>query len=59
MTSKLELSTTDDLETKPLDHIEAENIHTEIIDLQPEVFNMDKDDWSDWEEENGSLNDDL
>lgn len=59
MTSTLELSTIDDLETKPLDHAEAENIHTEIIDLQQEVFSMDKDDWSDWEEENGSLNDDL
>ncbi|XP_071155177.1 protein-associating with the carboxyl-terminal domain of ezrin-like [Mytilus edulis] len=29
-----------------------------IDDIQPEVFSTDKDDWSDWEDENQSLNDD-
>ncbi|CAG2207832.1 SCYL3 [Mytilus edulis] len=29
-----------------------------VDDIQPEVFSTDKDDWSDWEDENQSLNDD-
>ncbi|XP_052092631.1 protein-associating with the carboxyl-terminal domain of ezrin-like [Mytilus californianus] len=35
------------------------NMELNLIDsVQPEVFSTDKDDWSDWEDENQSLNDD-